>query len=83
MKPTQCFKGKNFMTPNILRSDWIIENELAYELSEGRGIYGEKIWGVSVRFSDGEKGNNNDGGCFHSRNQAETHIKDLIDKYNT
>ena len=83
MKPSQCFKGNNFMTPNVIRYGWIIENKLAYELGDGRGMESEKIWGVSVRFADGEKGNNTDGGCYHSRNQAETHIKDLIDKYNT
>ena len=39
--------SKNFMTPNII-SYGKISSDIAYELSSGRGIFSDMMYGVSV-----------------------------------
>jgi hypothetical protein len=61
------------MTPNILSYGWaeIEGRSWAYELSEGRGIENEPIWGVSFR--DPERPEYADleySRLFYSKNQA-------------
>ena len=40
------FKGHNFMTPNVIK--YYNTKLYAVELSSGRGIYNQPIYGVSV-----------------------------------
>ncbi len=49
--PNGLFKGNNFMTPNI-SGYYKIDEGVYAELSTGRGIYNEPIWGVTVRPTD-------------------------------
>ena len=73
-------KGKNMMTPEVLRYGFIDKEEsVAYELSEGGGIeLGTTV--VGVTFTDGQYDNQ----CFvgtrsEALKQAEDYIYSLID----
>jgi hypothetical protein len=75
------YKGSaNMMTPNIVEYGWIIENEMAYEISSGNGIYAEKIYGVSV-VSINKKGRTSRerklSSMFHSMSAVRDHISTL------
>lgn len=39
-------RGRNFMTPEIVRYGWI-DGHVAFEVSKGRGMVGERIYGVT------------------------------------
>lgn len=58
--------GKNFMTPNIL-SVGKINKMVAYELSSGRGIFTDTIYGVTVV---GVNPKNNKPMKFHNLSKA-------------
>lgn len=76
--------SRNFMTPNVLRVGKINPN-VAFELSTGRGIRDQTIFGVTVvRYypeSDTTDRNAIKSDCFQSRANAERYIKELMDKY--
>jgi hypothetical protein len=45
----RVYKYPNFMTPHVIVIDWAPNNKgLVYELSQGTGIDGEDIYGVTV-----------------------------------
>ena len=44
--------GQNFMTPDVIEYGWVTPT-VAYELSSGSGIVGDKIYGVT--FIDAER----------------------------
>ena len=48
----EYFKGKNFMTPNVIR--YGETDNFYYELSKGQGISGGDIYGVTVITKDGQ-----------------------------
>lgn len=67
------FKGRNFMTPDVIRYGEINEHAV-YELSSGTGIFSADLFGVTV------KGTGDDFGlskCFETREEAEVYIKEL------
>ena len=74
-----AYKGQpNFMTPNIL--SYGSEGSLAWELSTGRGISDEQIWGITVLENDGTGHpikRTDLGECFHSRAAAMRYIATL------
>ena len=41
-------EGKNFMTPRIRQTGWLIKDRVVYEIAEGRGITDQRIVGVSL-----------------------------------
>jgi hypothetical protein len=53
--PRGVFEGQNFMTPEVLgHFKGTLSGRTAYvELSTGRGIDDEPIWGVTVRDANG------------------------------
>lgn len=67
--PRGLFRGKNFMTPNVLGYYKLREGYA--ELSEGRGMSNQPIFGVTVKPDDGRSKL-----CF-SRTEAETYIEEL------
>ncbi len=74
-------ESRNFMTPRILGYDWIKDQEIAYELSEGEDFDHESIFGVSVvrLKADGktERLLEPVSGVFWSKIEAKQHIKKL------
>lgn len=72
--------SKNFMTPTVLDMGKV-GNHRAWELSRGRGINNDTIWGVSVVDVDpdtGETTRRTDiGDCFRSRGLAVRLIRSL------
>ncbi len=72
--------GKNFMTPDVLERELLDGG--AYELSQGRGIEGERIWGVTVIhvLPDGstKRSGTDLSKMFHSRSKARQYINDLV-----
>jgi hypothetical protein len=76
--------GRNMMTPNVIyyRN---MDDKLFIELSTGKGIYDENIYGVTVleRKEDGSIVRRQDlSECFQSRGSAEEHIANLIEEFN-
>jgi hypothetical protein len=76
-------KGRNFMTPDIIQRRELAPN-VAYELSEGRGIWSEKLYGVTVRAVDSQgcedKRYASLSTCCHDRQGASNYINDLHEK---
>ena len=68
-------KGKNIMTPIILRYQMI--GNYAVELSEGEGIKHDKIWGVTVLDTKTGEFDSSRCDCFFSKERAERHIWEL------
>ena len=77
-RPEEYFadKGKNFMTPIILRYQMVGEDYSA-ELSKGEGIDHKDIYGVTIIDVNTGKFDKSKCGCFHSRESAERHIWEL------
>jgi hypothetical protein len=71
--PRGLFKGTNFMTPNVLAYYKIAGGRYA-ELSEGRGMLNQPIFGVTVE-PDTEKPRKSQ--LFQSRGAAEAYIRKL------
>lgn len=72
-------KSRNIMTPNVIRYGKISKN-IAYELSSGRGIVNEQIYGVSVVEIDenGETIRRTDlSKMFYSLEESEDYIKKI------
>ncbi len=68
------FRGRNFMTPSVLRYGW--KGNFAFELSQGEGFKREAIFGVTVKTADGES-DYDKSAMFYSRDEAEAHIASL------
>lgn len=67
--PSGLFRGTNFMTPNI--SMYYRLREGYAELSEGRGMSNQPIFGVTVRPEDGRSK------LFQSKSAALDYIEEL------
>ena len=69
--------SRNFMTPRVLSYGWIVKNEVAYELSQGYGIKGERIYGLSIVEWNGtdSKRRSDLGGIFYNRDEIKQYIK--------
>lgn len=71
------FKGKNFMTPNIVNTGKI--NGLLIELSYGTGMSHNLIFGVSVLDRSGER--HKESQCCHSLTEVEEVLVRLREEY--
>ena len=78
-QPAGVFRGRNFMTPNVLRYyRKTFAGRTAYvELSEGEGMRREPIFGVTVRDAIGERFAPDPSALFGSLREAERYIRDL------
>lgn len=81
MRPTECFRGVNCVTPLVIFAKWLIPDKLAVELSQGE-IMTKTIYGVTVRTPD-DKDPSNQSKPFLSLQDAENYIKDLKQEYRT
>ena len=75
--PKGTFRGVNFMTPEVLghyklRKGWA-------ELSQGRGMEGEPIYGVTVRMLGGARLTPDPSKLLYSRAEALRYIQTLKD----
>ena len=75
--PKGIFKGANFMTPNLV-SYWYgtYQGRTAYvELSQGKCMSEQDIWGVTIKNSNGALFSNPDPSrCFQSKQEAIEYI---------
>ena len=46
------FRGQNFMTPEYVDSGWITPGLIAWEITKGRGMRDEPIFGVTFQRTD-------------------------------
>lgn len=71
-------RGTNFMTPDFLRQGRIGKG-LHYELSSGRGIEGQPIFGVTIVQEKKHTAKRRDdlSDVFESRAEAEQHIQSI------
>lgn len=75
----QAYNGeKNIFTPNVIRIGKIDRNT-AYEISYGRGMTVERIYGVSIAVCvDGKCSNDHDKQhCFTKLSDAENYVETL------
>ena len=74
----KCYRNRsNVMTPNIVSYGW--QGDLAWELSWGTWIGGEKMWAVSVVTADGERTDLSVGG-FDTPEEAHEYIASLANE---
>ena len=69
--------NRNFMTPRVL--GYGQKGGLLYELSEGGGIFGKALYGVTVITTHGQKAPELSQ-CFHSYREANDYAEALGDK---
>jgi len=69
--------SRNFMTPRVLSYGWISKDKAAYELSQGYGIKGERIYGLSIVEWKGTASirRSDLGGIFYNRDEIKQYIK--------
>lgn len=68
-------KGKNVMTPDVIR--YVHTPHLVIELSTGRGLDGDDLYGVTVVNKDTKQRELELDDVFHSREFAEAYIAGL------
>ena len=71
--------SRNFMTPRVLSYGWIVKDKEAYELSQGYGIEGERIYGLSIVEWNGTASirRSDLGGIFYNKDEIKQYIKQL------
>jgi hypothetical protein len=69
------FKGRNIMTPTFIT--WGKKGNVYYELTEGRGLTNNPIFGVTVRDSKGNRLEPDLSKLFHSLTSANEYIETL------
>jgi len=75
----KAVKGANFMTPTVLTIAFVTKN-IVYELSTGRGIGNDKIWGLTfVEYIPGEtsKRRFDLSKCCHSMDEVEETLSEI------
>lgn len=88
MRISQYFKGRNFMTPEVIEYGEIAPNgdkRIFYELSTGTGFMSdEQLWGLTFMSVD-SKGHiekeNNLNQCFSNMVDVDLTLKNLGRKY--
>ena len=72
----------NFITPRIISYGWVKRNKMAYELSQGYGIGGERIYGLSVVEWNGTASIRRSDLCniFYTRDEIKQYLKQLKSK---
>jgi len=73
---SELFEGANLITPEIL--GYYGTKEFAIELSTGIGIFGDRIFGVTV--VDGGEDTCELNRCLHSKTEAVDYINELLDE---
>lgn len=78
-RPIGVFRKRNFMTPEIVGYYRTVhQGRTAYvELSRGRGMAGEALYGVTVRDVTGGRFEPDPSDCYLSRYQADRAIRAL------
>ena len=73
------YKAHNLMTPRIISYGWVVKNKMAYELSQGYGIKGERIYGLSIVEWNGTTSKRRSDLCniFYTRDEMKQYIKGL------
>lgn len=79
--PAGIFRGHNFMTPDVLAFYRLVVagRSLYVELSSGRGMDNETIYGVTVRDANGARLEPDPSACCHSKAQAMELIANLAE----
>ena len=75
------YKGRNFMTPTVTGYGSRQAGRYLYEISQGRGFKGERIYGVTVleRQNDDNYESNHDlSQCCHSKEE----VRDVLASLN-
>ena len=72
----------NLMTPHIIGYGWIVKDKMAYELSRGYGVKGERIYGLSLVEWNGTASirRNDLSDVFYSRDGMKQYLKQLKSK---
>ena len=84
---TEAYGGSvNFMTPKVIEKAWLIKDcpGLVYELSSGKGIFSDIIYGVTiVEFTKNRKSEKRHYWCecFHSMDEVKTHLKKVKSEF--
>ena len=73
--PVGCFKGNNFMTPDLI-GFYRVRGGYA-ELSYGTGLDSPWLYGVTVKTPGGASLDPDQSRCFDSREDAEAFIGEL------
>ncbi|RLB60888.1 MAG: hypothetical protein DRH08_14730 [Deltaproteobacteria bacterium] len=81
-KASDVFKdiGVNFVTEEPVAYGWI-NDDLAYEIATGRGIFGEPVWGVSVRSKSNPKVSHDASMMVADRGAADEYVALLKEEY--
>ena len=72
----------NFITPHIISYGWVVKDKMAYELSQGYGVKGERIYGLSIVEWNGTASirRNDLSDVFYSRDGMKQYLKQLKSK---
>lgn len=75
----RAIKGKNFMTPTVIEIEWTGGKRHVYELSEGTGLDGSDIYGVTVVRVEGNSCEHEKemSQMFGSKSEARKYIRSL------
>lgn len=78
-QPAGIFRGRNFMTPEVVGYyRTVYQGRTAYvELSRGRGMAREPLYGVTVRDADGARFEPDPSTCYRFRAEADRAIREL------
>lgn len=75
------FKGQaNVFTRGIVRFGWVAAGRHAYEISQGKGIMGGTIYGVTILDADGTH-RTDLGELVHSLEEVETKLQSIREIY--
>ena len=74
----RIFKKYNVMTPTILDRGRI--NKIFYELSTGKSKIWDRLWGVTIKNSQGEEVTGCESEAFNSLEEAKQYIQSLKSK---
>jgi len=84
MNAKQAFReqlgtSKNIVTPNIIKRGTIKRGRVFYELSDGRGIFGEGLYGVTILGVSEEETRklSKFSRCFRVMGEAKEYIEQL------
>jgi len=77
--------GRNFMTPHVIDTFWLVPDLFVVELSDGTGFRNDRIVGVTVVSVDDEGNTKRErelSKCFHSPNadmKAGSYVDELME----
>jgi len=82
-KASSVFKeiGANFVTDEAISYGWV-NDDLAYEIARGRGIWGEELWAVSVRSKANPRVSHDASQMVLDRAAADEYVELLKEEHN-